>query len=274
MQETKITLTPLFSGSSGNAILVHAGRSSVLVDAGVSARAVCGALECAGLDARQLSAVVITHEHADHIKGVPMLAKKTGVPVYASNGTWRAMHAKFRDVPNFSPILLPDGPFYIGSLLVEAFPLSHDAAEPVGYAFFYEGEKAAVATDTGYISRGMMRALEGAKSILLESNHDPDMLQSGPYPYVLKQRVASRRGHLSNADCARALVHLAQTGTTRIYLGHLSRQNNDPDLALAVNRRALEEAGFAVGEDIFLAAAAPAMFEVPARAAKAADRGR
>ena len=134
MQETKITLTPLFSGSSGNAILVRAGRSSVLVDAGVSARAVCGALECAGLDARQLSAVVITHEHADHIKGVPMLAKKTGVPVYASNGTWRAMHAKFRDVPNFSPILLPDGPFYIGSLLVEAFP-------PSAIRFFTKGKK-------------------------------------------------------------------------------------------------------------------------------------
>ena len=261
MHHDQIELIPLFSGSSGNCILVRAGSTCVLVDAGVSARSVTTALTAAGYDIGQIQGILVTHEHADHIKGIPMLAKKYGTPVYASAGTWRAMHGKFRDCPHFSPFTLPGGSFYIGSLCIEPFALSHDAAEPTGYAFFSGGEKASVATDTGYLSRGLIRALEGSKSILLESNHDPEMLQTGPYPYVLKQRVASRKGHLSNEDCARALVHLANTGTQKAILAHLSRQNNDPALAHRVSSEALAQEGLDMERDFSLSVAAPAMFD-------------
>jgi phosphoribosyl 1,2-cyclic phosphodiesterase len=256
----QIELIPLFSGSTGNSILVRAGRTQVLIDAGVSARALTQAAAQAGCDIRSIDALLITHEHTDHIRGAPMLAKQYGMQIFASEGTWRAMRTKFTHTKNLIPVQLPGGAFYIGNLCVEPFALSHDAAEPVGYVFYCGGCKAAVATDTGYVSRGMIRALEGVQSIVLESNHDPDMLQNGPYPYVLKKRVASRKGHLSNADCARVLAHLAQHGLTQAYLGHLSQQNNDPQLSLSVSRAALLDAGVDPDRAFQLQVAAPQCF--------------
>ena len=257
----RIQIIPLFSGSTGNCILVRAGETNLLVDAGVTAKALTGALLQTGLRMDSIDAVLITHEHADHIRGLPVLVKKYGVPVYATEGTWRMMHGKFREIPKFRPVFLPDGSFYIGELGVETFPLSHDAAQPVGFSFFMMGEKASIATDTGYVSKGMIRALEGSATVLLESNHDPVMLQTGPYPGVLKRRVASRKGHLANEDCARVLAHLAQTGTKQAILGHLSQKNNTPELAYAASSQALLELGIDPENDFSLTVASAAMFQ-------------
>ena len=256
----QISITPLFSGSTGNCTLVQAGGTNLLVDAGVSAKSVTNALKKTGLEIHDISAVLVTHEHADHIKGLPVLIKKYSVPVYATEGTWRVMHGKFREIPRFQPFFVPEGNFYIGDFAVESFPLSHDAAQPVGYAFFASGEKVCIATDTGYISKGMIRSLEGSTTILLESNHDPYMLQTGPYPGILKRRVASRKGHLANEDCAKALCHLVQSGTSQAILGHISLKNNTPQLAFDTSKAALAECGIEIGRDISLSVAAPALF--------------
>ena len=256
----RIQITPLFSGSTGNCILVQAGGTNVLVDAGITAKALTGALAQTGLRMDDIAAVLITHEHADHIKGLPVLVKKYGTPVCATEGTWRIMHGKFREIPKFRPVFVPDGAFYIGDLAVDSFPLSHDAAQPVGYAFFHMGEKASIATDTGYVSKGMIRALEGSATILLESNHDPVMLQTGPYPGILKRRVASRKGHLSNEDCARVVAHLAQCGTKQVILGHLSMKNNTPELAYESTFRALQEINIDPENGFSLSVAPPALF--------------
>ncbi|MGI6005849.1 MAG: MBL fold metallo-hydrolase, partial [Christensenellales bacterium] len=220
------------------------------------------------------SALLITHEHTDHVRGLPVFAGKGHIPVYASRDTWQAMERKLRlpqtlDKREFSSCQ----DFFIGQMGVEPFPLSHDAADPHGYAFYSAGQKAAAATDLGYISRRVMRALEGAHSLILESNHDVQLLMNGPYPYYLKRRVISRKGHLSNEDAACALVHLCSCGLKSVMLGHLSEQNNLPSIALRTACEILQREGIMPQKDIRIdtarketGLAAKALFETPLEA--------
>ena len=235
---------PLCSGSSGNSVYIEAGDQRILVDAGVSCRRLCGLLTEAGGDPGQLTAILITHEHTDHIKGLAVLSKKYGIPVYANADTWGAL---WRLCPGLPPqnacVFESDEDFYLGKVCIHPFTTPHDAVHSVGYTLVHEGKKCAVCTDIGHVDKRMLHLLGGSDILLLEANHDVDMLMAGPYPYALKQRILSGRGHLCNEDCGMALAQLRATGVKNAVLGHLSKENNFPPLAVATVQGVLEEAG-------------------------------
>ncbi len=252
-----LELIPLFSGSSGNAVLVSGDAGLLLVDAGVSARRLTDALALCGVKREDILALLITHEHADHIAGVKVFAGNGDIPVYATPGTRQAAGQRIigrrtdlRDVPMSG--------FFVGGFWVEPFRTSHDAADPVGYAIGCGTDRVAVATDTGRVTKALEYACLGAREILLESNHDLEMLKTGPYPYRLKMRVGSGKGHLNNDACAAEALRLAKGGAERIILGHLSRQNNLPELAYRATAERLKEEGIVPGRDLRLEVAAPA----------------
>ena len=244
---------PLFSGSSGNAVYVGAGDTHLLIDAGVSAKAVMGALATLGVNPASLQGILVTHEHSDHIRGVGTLSRKLNVPVYANEGTWAAMGGKLGEVsPRNQRVFRTGEDFYIQNIDVSPFAIPHDAAAPVGFALHALGHKAAVATDLGHLQQGWMRAVAGADVLLLEANHDTMMLERGRYPQALKARIRGRNGHLSNEDCGKALCELVASGVRTCVLGHLSDENNLPELAYQAVRDALSARGIACGEDCWL----------------------
>ena len=252
----QISFCPLFSGSSGNALLVCCGDATVLVDAGVSATRIIKECQAAGVNPARLTAILITHEHSDHISGAGILSRKLDLPIYAPEKTWSAMRSKLGDVADKNVRLVEPGmDFYMGDMNVYPFRTPHDAADPVGYAFSSGACKLTILTDIGCVKADWLDAAEGSGTVLLESNHDRDILQAGRYPYELKRRILSNRGHLSNEDAGRAAALLAQRGVTDIILGHLSKENNFPQLAYETVAAALKEAGYLPGEDVRLTVA-------------------
>lgn len=247
-----LSLTPLFSGSSGNAILVSSDRTRVLIDAGVSGRRLEEALKSVGEDIRDIKGILITHEHSDHIQGAGILARKHGIPIYATAPTWEACAAKLGNVKTHLQRVIDKTEFYIDELLVEPYEIPHDAADPVGYCLSHSGRKVAVATDLGHFPSKVGMRLQSCDLVLLESNHDVTMLRTGRYPHALKERIKSRRGHLSNDDAAQAAIKLACAGVTSILLGHLSGENNSEQLAFRTVTDALIEQGLTPGQDISL----------------------
>ncbi|MBQ6595219.1 MAG: MBL fold metallo-hydrolase [Clostridia bacterium] len=246
----ELFFSPLFSGSSGNCLYVGDQRSHILVDAGVSASRILTSLRRIGVDPKTLSALLVTHEHSDHIKGIGILSRKFDIPVYATSGTWLAMEDKIGSVSAENRrVIRPEEDFYIGDIDITAFPTPHDASEPVGFSFSLGEARFCVATDIGCVKDQWMEYVIGSDAVLLESNYDPNMLAAGPYPYALKQRIHSRRGHLSNDDAGKAAVRLVGSGTRFIILGHLSKENNFPELALQIVSGKLEEAGYIIGRD-------------------------
>lgn len=235
-----VKLTVFASGSGGNSCLVQSGGDSVLVDAGVSARRLCQSLDRAGTAPAALTAILVTHEHADHIKGLPVFLKKTPAPVFAPEAAAELLRRSIPGAAACIRAVVPGKAFSLGNLEVLAFPTPHDAAQSVGYRLTgADGAVLAVATDTGCVTETMVQGLSGADIALIEANHDEAMLRSGPYPPALKRRILSERGHLSNADCARLAGTLARQGARIVVLGHLSRQNNDPAVALKTVSAAL-----------------------------------
>lgn len=247
----------LFSGSSGNSIFIADGETKILVDAGVTAKRLEGALSAIGESAADLSAIFITHEHSDHIKGLRVLASRYHIPVFAEEKVltrlWADGHLN-QTIPSASA----EAQMELGGIEVLPFTLSHDSAACVGYRFELSGGKSiSVCTDTGYITPDAQQAIPGSDLVFLESNHEIRMLENGPYPYILKQRILSRVGHLSNADCAAFAVQLVQSGTTRLVLAHLSRENNFPDIARQTTLAALNEAGLREDYDFRLRVSPP-----------------
>ncbi len=229
------------SGSTGNCALVQGAGRSVLIDAGISARRICAALEGEGMEPGRLDGIFITHEHADHVSGLSVFTKRFPLPVFAP-GT--AADALRRSLPGVSPYirtLALETPLSLGCMTVTAFPTPHDAAQSAGYRIEADGAALAVATDTGCVTDSMLQYLTGADAALIEANHDVAMLQNGPYPAYLKRRILSDRGHLSNAECTWLASVLAGRGTRQIVLGHLSKNNNLPGLARRTVNRALEQ---------------------------------
>ena len=231
------------SGSGGNCALLSDGDTHILIDAGISARRISQSLGAAGLDIRKLDGVLITHEHSDHVSGLKTLLKTTELTVYAPHtvaarlcGALPEAVDRLRVIPTLSPVR-------VGALRVTAFHTPHDTDESVGYRVEGRGVFA-LATDMGHVTDEVLEGLSGADAALIESNHDLDMLMDGPYPVYLKRRILSDRGHLSNADCAVLARKLAESGTRTIILGHLSRENNRPELALTETEKRL--AGLAV----------------------------
>ncbi len=238
------------SGSSGNCLLVSDHHTNLLIDAGISMRRIQSFLFQAGLVWRDIGGVLITHEHSDHIYGLEMLAKHVKLPLYAPHTVANRLRGRF---PLLEPCLrvIPVGePFPVGALTVTAFHTPHDTDESVGYRI--EGSAVfALATDMGCVTDEIRSALRGADAALIEANHDLQMLRDGPYPFPLKRRILSERGHLSNDSCAVLARYLAENGTRQIVLGHLSRENNRPELAFQTVAAALE------GTDAALCCAPP-----------------
>ena len=249
----ELRFSPLFSGSSGNAIYVGCDDAHLLVDAGMSGTRVIQELQRMGVDPRCLNGILVTHEHADHIKGIGILSRKFDLPVFATEGTWQGMYGKIGPVADKNRVIFdPDQDFFIGSINVTPFPIPHDANEPVGFNFVVDGAKFAIATDLGCIRDGWFNQVLGSDAVLLESNYDPDMLRAVPYPYELKKRIQSRHGHLSNDDAGHAAAELALHGTQQIILGHLSKENNFPELAMRSCELYLQQAGIEPHRDVRL----------------------
>lgn len=248
-----ISICPLESGSKGNSHLIKAGETCLLVDLGISLKALTEHLKVYGKTPSDICGVVITHEHTDHTKGVGALVRKYKIPVYATVGTWRAMYKNVAPIDDeFIKVITPDESFQIGDICVRAFSISHDAAQPVGYNFSFMNKKISVATDTGVADERLLRAVEGSDVALIEANHDENMLMMGKYSLYLKQRIKSELGHLSNKDAGYFCVSLLKSGTKTLLMGHLSEENNYPDLAYLTVKNIIEENGFKEGEEFSL----------------------
>ena len=240
---------PIASGSSGNALYAGYGDTRVLIDAGISCARIEAGLREIGADPRGLSAILITHEHHDHVAGAGALSRRYGLPVYATRAAWLAAGGRIGAIPvkNMREFE-PGQSFFIGRMEIAPFRTPHDAADPVGFAIYAGRRKLCVATDIGCAQKGWMAEAAGADILLIESNHDLDMLREGPYPPALKRRILGKRGHLSNVAAGEAVAALCAGGVRRVILGHLSGENNAPRLAYEAVARALAAAGFGDGD--------------------------
>ena len=242
---TSIHVYSLYSGSTGNAFLIRTDEGSILIDAGKSCKKLCEALATCQASPEEIRAIFITHEHTDHVGALAVFLKKYPVPVHILEKSAYAL----RNVASVAPCLCLHKPLYeetVGSMRVTSFPTPHDSAASVGYRIELPiGEEKLLrigyATDIGYVSETVEQSLTGCDAVILESNHDPEMLHTGPYPYPLKQRIASRYGHLSNFDSAALAARLCAKGTKSLMLAHLSRENNTPDMAFSICRDALRK---------------------------------
>lgn len=248
-----ISICPLESGSKGNSHLIEAGETCLLVDLGISLKALLEHLKVYGKTPNDIKGVVITHEHTDHTKGVGAFVRKYKIPVYATRGSWRAMYKNVSPIDDeYIKVITPDENFQVGDICVRAFSISHDAAQPVGYNFFFKDKKISVATDTGVADKSLLDAVMGADVALIEANHDENMLLMGKYSLYLKHRIKSELGHLSNKDAGHLSVSLLKGGTKTLLMGHLSEENNYPDLAYLTVKNIIEENGFKDGEKFCL----------------------
>ena len=218
------------SGSSGNCMLISDGATNLLVDAGISMRRVESSLRQAGMTVKDIDGVLVTHEHSDHVSGLKMLLKHYKPPVYAPHTIGNRLRGMLPEIEDSLNIVDVGRPFRLGELDITAFHTPHDTDESVGYRAEGHGSFA-IATDMGHVTDEVAEGLTGADTVLIESNHDIRMLSDGQSPFYLKRRILSERGHLSNADCAKLARYLADKGTRRIILGHLSLENNTPELA-------------------------------------------
>lgn len=250
----KLDFCSLSSGSSGNATYIAGGDTRILIDAGLSGKALTGALDSIGVLPESLSAILVTHEHIDHIKGVGVLSRKFRIPVYANERTWENMARIVGEIPvGLRRVFETENDFYVNDLGVRPIAITHDTVDPVAFRVFGGGRSVAVATDMGAVSKRVIKQLAGVDLLLMESNHDVEMLQRNErYSASLKRRILGSRGHLSNDSCALALMELYEGGVRHALLGHLSQDNNTPELAMHTVTSALMGQGLKPGEDIFL----------------------
>lgn len=239
-------LVSIASGSSGNCIYVGSDQTHILVDAGISNKRIEQGLNEIGLKGTEIDGIVITHEHSDHTKGLGVLARRYGVPIYGTKETLEEIR-EMKQLGEFSSELLkpilPDVDFMIGDLTVKPFSINHDAANPVAYRIRHDRRSVAVATDMGHFNQYIIDHLQGLDALLLEANHDVNMLQTGPYPYYLKRRILSDHGHLSNENCGRLINCLLHDNLKKILLGHLSKENNYEELAYETVKLEINQGG-------------------------------
>lgn len=216
------------SGSGGNCVYVETEKTRILIDAGYSARQIEHMLKAVGIDARSLNAILVTHEHGDHVQGVGVLSRRFHIPVYANARTWNAMARRVGKIaPSMQQAFRNRRRFFLRDLEIEAIPIHHDAADPVGFTIQHEDQRFSLITDTGILDENIMDAIAGSDIYYFEANHDVDMLVSGSYPEPLKERILSARGHLSNLQSARALAELLEGRNEVVLLAHMSTENNE-----------------------------------------------
>ena len=254
-----LSLTVLASCSGGNSTVLATSRTRLLIDCGLSCRETCRRLAGQGIAPESLSAILITHEHADHVAGLHVMAKKFRLPVYMTAPAHAAWRRLFKDSAG-KPVeaarletFSPGRGFSVGDIDVMPFTIPHDAVDPVGFRFLAEGIRVAIATDLGFVPPNVRDQLRACDGLVLESNHDLEMLRSGSYPWAVKQRVMSRVGHLSNDSLAEFLTSDYDGGAAFLVLAHLSQQNNHPELARMTAERALGTRQGLWGNRLYLA---------------------
>lgn len=248
-----IKVCSLFSGSSGNCIFVSYNDTAILIDAGVSGRRIEAALADIGESFDKIAGIFITHEHSDHICGAGILSRRHNVPIYANTDTWEAMRPNLGKIKTeFIRYIELGGIVTVGDITVKPFPIPHDAACPVGYNIFINDRKLTIATDIGHMDNELLTNMEKSEMILLESNHDVEMLRTGRYPWPLKQRILGDKGHLCNDTAGKVVAYLAKNGTKKFLLGHLSKENNFPELAYQTVCNALMDMQINPKKDIYL----------------------
>lgn len=249
-----IKFQSIVSGSSGNCTLVCCNNTKILIDCGISGKKVTAYLNDIGIDPAEIHGIFVTHEHIDHTSGVGIMSRKFNIPVIASEGTWDGMSIGKITEEN-KQIFTKNNPMEMGDICITPFEIPHDAMQPTGYIIHSDGKKIAVATDIGHITNTVADSLIGCDAVILEANYDEHMLQTGPYPQNLKARISGTMGHLANKDAGALALHLAKNGTKRIMLGHLSNENNSPEIAFSEVARELEFGGMQLGKDVMLSVA-------------------
>ncbi len=229
----------LASGSKGNSLLVESGQTRILVDAGLSAREIRKRLALVGVEAESLNALLITHEHSDHVRGLGPLVRQLGLPVYIQTDLARALP----DVGRLECVheFVDGESFTVRDLTISPFAITHDSLAPVGFSLEGEQGKVGIATDLGVATRLVADCLKHCRALVIEANHDEELLRDGPYPWALKQRVRSNHGHLSNIAGSSLLQGLLWAGLETVFLGHLSETNNRPELAMAAASGVLDK---------------------------------
>ena len=235
----------LYSGSTGNSLLLQSKHANLLIDSGVSAKKIVDGLEQIGISISHIDAILVTHEHSDHIQSLGTISKKYDIPVYANQKTWDAMKVQKdkiddKNIKYFST----NEDFEIEDVLIHSFSIPHDAVDPCGFSFISQKEKFSIATDIGHITHTIMDSLENSKFLLLEANYEPEVLKCSRYPYLLKTRIAGPNGHLSNQLAGKTIAKLIDSGLEEVMLGHLSKENNFPELACKSVLEELHYCGF------------------------------
>jgi len=250
----KFEFCSLASGSKGNSQYIATNNFALLVDAGMSGKYIENALKKIDRSFEKIQALLVTHEHSDHINGVGVLMRRYKLPLYVNEKTWEGMKNKIGkiDVEKVH-IIKNDESFKLGGIKIKPYQISHDANDPVGFVFEYKNKKISIATDLGHAPEQVIEKIKDTDLLFIESNHDIEMLKSGRYPYYLKRRVLSMEGHLSNDEAGRIAKEVVRHGRVKnILLAHLSRENNFPELAYETVKTVLKDSNIEVGEDVDL----------------------
>ncbi|HIT73003.1 MAG TPA: MBL fold metallo-hydrolase [Candidatus Fimicola cottocaccae] len=243
-----VRFCPIASGSSGNCIYAGTESTNILFDAGLSGKRIKEGLDILNVDGTNIDALFITHEHSDHIKGAGIISRRFDIPIYATERTWEAMENTIGNIGRRNKKFIYSGePCVINDMCIMPFDIPHDAAEPVGYSIFAKDFKMTIATDLGHVTDTVKENIQGSDVLLLESNHDVDMLKCGSYPWALKQRILGDKGHISNETAGKLISEIMDGKLKHIYLGHLSDENNEPHLAYETVKSILNENDIKVG---------------------------
>ena len=223
----------LFSGSSGNSLFVQSDQSKILIDCGASGKKICEALASINSSIEDIDAILITHEHSDHVQSLGLLSKKYNIPIYINKETFEALSSSQKEKISTENInyFINDEEFFLNDLTIKPFSIPHDAANPCGYNIHNGKRKISIATDLGHVTDNILDNLKNSSFILLESNYDPSILQISKYPYSLKERIKGPKGHLSNETAGKLISALSGNELKEVMLGHLSKENNFPELA-------------------------------------------
>ena len=234
----------LYSGSSGNCLFVSSNNTKILIDCGTSCKKICDGLASINSSIDEIDAILVTHEHSDHVQSLGMVSKKFNIPVYANKETWDAMPKQKEKISEENILFFEnDKDFHIDDLTIHPFSTPHDAANPCGFNIHNGKRKISIATDLGHMDDKIFNNLQGSSFILLESNYDPEILKVSKYPFHLKQRIAGPHGHLSNATAGKTISALMKKDLKEVMLGHLSKENNFPELAYQTVAEVLMQAG-------------------------------
>lgn len=244
----------LASGSSGNCQWIASEKTALILDSGLSGKYIQAAMDSISEDLQKVSGILVTHEHIDHVKGVGVMMRRFGMKLYINEGTFAAIEPKLGKYDDQQIVIFKNNEtFEIGDLAVRPFSITHDAVDPVAYSFSTGLNRIAVATDLGMVDQRILRELMDAQLLMIEANHDVEMLKVGPYPYHLKRRILSDYGHLSNDHAGEVALELMQSGRLQsVLLAHISKENNHPELAYETVKSCLEGGGVEIGVDVQL----------------------